>query len=409
MKSGFPTWIGFTAAALVLTPSGPGNRELAAHPPHPPAADGMCSEHRVPEAACGPCRPEALARLQPGQSLLVRLPAADSAALAGVQIATPVVGELAEGVECLAELAFNQNRLAQIVAPVGGIVQGAEVDLGQPVQEGQVVARLWSATIAEVVARAVLTHQSLERERKLRTERVTSERDLQQAEAEHRAACQLARTLGFSEAQIEALGARPDEPVYLEVTAPFAGEIIERTAVRGERVEAGRPLFTLADRSVMWAILNLPEAALDRVREGQTVELAVEALPDRTFTGTLTWLSAEVDERTRLVRARAEVPNPDGALRTRMFARARILARRAEEVWVLPAAAVQQVGGRPVVFVQRGDDLFEARAVRLGVQSGGRCEVREGLHAQERVAVAGTFALKSHLLRSRLGASCAEE
>lgn len=373
------------------------------------AASLMCTEHGVPEAECGICRPERVGQLRPGESVQVRLPAPNSAALAGVRTDIPRGGGVADGVECFAELAFNQNKLAQIVAPVGGIVQEVTVDLGCRVEENQVLARIWSAAIAEAVARAVLTHQTLERERRLRAQRVTSEQDLQRAEAEHRAACQHARTLGFSEEDIDTFGTRPDEPVYLEVRAPFAGEIIERTAVRGALVEAGRPLFTLADRATMWAMLNIPEAALGKVREGQTVELRLDSLPDRPFIGTLTRVGAEVDERTRMARARAEVPNPDGLLRARMFARARILTHRDAAALVLPASAVQQVEGRPLVFVKRAEDLFEARVVRLGARQGDRIEVVEGLRGEEQVAVAGGFALKSQLLISRLGAGCAEE
>jgi cobalt-zinc-cadmium efflux system membrane fusion protein len=369
----------------------------------------LCQEHGVPEAECGICHPELAGKLKPGQSLKVRLPAADSAALAGVQTGLPSVGGLADGIECFAEFAFNQNKLAQIVAPVSGLVQEVVVDLGNKVEEKQVVARIWSAAIAEAVAEAVLTHQTLDRERKLRAERVSSEKDLQQAEAEHRAACQRAGTLGFSEDQIDAFGAKPNEPVYLEVRAPFAGEIVERTAVRGALVEAGKPLFTVADRSVMWAMLNIPETALGRVRGGQAVELQLDSIPGRTFTGRLTWVGAEVDERSRMVRARAEVPNPDGVLKSRMFARARILTRAADGALVLPASAVQRVEGQPLVFVKLADDLFAARAVRLGTKFDGRLEVLEGLKPQEPVVVAGSFPLKSQLLISRLGAGCADE
>ena len=91
----------------------------------------------------------------------------------------------------------------------------------------------------------------------------------------------------------------------MEVRAPFAGEIVERTAVRGALVEAGKSLFTLADRSVMWAMLNISESALAWVRVGQEVELQVDSLPNRKFLGKLTWIGAEVDERSRMARARA--------------------------------------------------------------------------------------------------------
>ena len=271
-----------------------------------------------------------------------------------MQTATPTVGTIADAVECYAELAFNQNKLAQIAAPVGGIIQEVDVDLGSKVEEKQTVAKIWSAAIAEAVAKAVLSHQTLDRERKLRADRVTSEKDLQQAEAEHRAACQQLRTLGFTEEQIDALGAKPHEQVLMEVRAPFAGEIVERTAVRGALVEAGKPLFTLADRSVMWAMLNIPESALARVKVGQTVELRVESLPGQMFTGKLTWIGAEVDEKSRMARARAEVANPDGLLKARMFAQARILTRSAEGALLLPPSAIQRMEGKSFVFVKAG-------------------------------------------------------
>jgi membrane fusion protein, heavy metal efflux system len=373
-----------------------------------PPAEKMCDEHGLPEAECGICHPERAAALKPGQGSKIRLPAPDSAALVGVETAPAVIGTLSEGIECYAELAFNQNRLAQIAAPVGGILQSVDADLGARVEENQCVAHIWSATISEAVARAVLTHQSLERERKLRADRVSAEKDLQQAEADHRAACQQLRTLGFSEADVDRMKDKPNDTVYLEVRAPFAGEIVERTAVRGALVEAGKPLFTLADRSVMWAMLNLPESSLGRVKVGQTVELKVESLPGQTFTGKLTWIAAEVDERTRMARARAEFSNPDGLLKARMFARARILVRSAQGAVLVPTSAVYPLEGKPFLFVKLADDLYEARAFTPGVQFDGRLEVLAGLKAQEIVVVNHGFAIKSQWLSSRMGAGCAD-
>jgi cobalt-zinc-cadmium efflux system membrane fusion protein len=238
---------------------------------------------------------------------------------------------------------------------------------------------------------------------------VTSEQDLQRAEAEHRAACQQLRTLGFTEEQIDTLGAEPQDQVLMEVRAPFAGEIVERSAVRGALVETGTPLFTVADRSRMWAMLNIPEAALGQVRIGQPVELQVEAMPGQTFAGTLTWIAAEVDERSRMAKARAEMPNPDGTLKARMFARARVLTEESPNAVLLPASAVQKVAGRDIVFVQVADDLFEARAVRVGAEINGRVEITQGVEASDPVVVEHGFPLKSAFLISRLGAGCADD
>ena len=155
-----------------------------------------------------------------------RAASTNSTAIVGVQTAPPETGAIADGIECVAEVSFNQNKLAQIAAPVSGIVQTVEVDLGTKVEEKQTVAKIWSASIAEAVAKAVLSHQTLDRERRLREQKVTSEQALQEAEAVHRAACQQLRTLGFTEDQIDTMSQRPQEQVLMEVRAPFAGEIV---------------------------------------------------------------------------------------------------------------------------------------------------------------------------------------
>ena len=395
--------------ATALDPHAGHNHEGAGAETKAASGKKMCAEHNVPLEECGICKPLLAATLKIGEGLKVRLAANDSAAIAGVQTSAPTVGTIADGVECYAELTFNQNKLAQIAAPVGGILQEVSADLGSKVEEKQAVAKIWSASIAEAVAKAVLSHQTLDRERKLRTERVTSEKDLQQAEAEHRGACQQLRTLGFTEEQIDVLVAKPHEQVLMEVRAPFGGEIVERSAVRGALVEAGKSLFTVADRSVMWAMLNIPESALARVKVGQTVELQVESLPGQPFVGKLTWIGAEVDEKSRMARARAEVANPEGVLKARMFAQARILTRNAEGALLLPSSAIQWIEGKSFVFVKLAEDLFDARLVRLGARFDGKVEIAEGLKPQEVVAVNHAFPLKSAFLISRLGAGCADD
>jgi cobalt-zinc-cadmium efflux system membrane fusion protein len=325
-------------------------------------------------------------------------------------------------VECFAELTFNQNRLAQINPQVGGIVKSVEVDLGDHVKQNALLARITSAAIGEAqsayleaLAEGELREKDVLRQRKLRDERISSEKDLQEAEAAHQAALaslQQARqhlmVLGFDAQRISALTEHDAAPGVLDLRAPFAGVIIERTAVQGAMVEMGKPLFTLADTTVLWAMVSIPETQIGEVRLGQKVELTVEALPGRVFTGTLTWLSSGVDERTRLARGRAEVANTEGLLKAQMFAHARIVTTGPASTVVVPDSAVQNVAGTAVVFVKSGEDLYEARAVTLGVKSDGQVQVVSGLRPADEVVVAGAFALKSQLLISRLGAGCVD-
>jgi len=296
------------------------------------------------------------------------------------------------------------------------------VDLGGKVRKGALLARITSAAIGEAqraylqaLAEDGLREKSVERERKLRDQRISSEKDLQEAEAAHQgtmAAAQQARqqlmVLGFDEQRIRALSEQDGAPGVLDIRAPFAGEIIERTAVQGAMVEMGKPLFVLADTTVLWAMVNIPETQLGHVHVGQKVELTVESLPDRIFVGTLTWLSAKVDERTRMAGGRAEVANAEGLLKSQMFARARILTASSAGAVLVPESALQNVAGTVVVFVKSGEDLFEARPVQLGARQNGQVHVVAGLRPTDDVVVSGAFALKSQFLISRLGAGCVD-
>jgi len=389
---------------------------------NPAPAALMCKEHGVPEQECGICHPELLSRKQPGQGMKVRLPSTNSAAKAGLVVSSPHTDRMQQSVECFAELTFNQNMLAQINPLVGGVVKTVEVDLGSRVKKGDLLARITSVAIGEAqsaylqaLAEDRLRDKTVKRERNLRTQRISSEKDLQEAEAAHEAAMaavQQARqqllVLGFDEQRMRALVEQVGPPGVLDIRAPFAGEIIERTAVQGAMVEMGKPLFTLADTTVLWAMVNIPEVQLSQVRVDQKVELTVESLPGKMFVGTLTWLSATVDERTRMARGRAEVANAEGLLKAQMFARASILGTTSDGAVLVPESALQNVVGTVVVFVRCGEDLFEARPVQLGARHNGQVHVVAGVLPTDAVVVSGAFALKSQFLISRLGAGCVD-
>jgi len=380
----------------------------------------MCKEHHLLEAECGICHPDLLAADGPGMK--VRLPSAESAAMAGIVTARPELARMADAIESYAELNFNQNKLAQITPMVRGVVKSVQVDLGSRVNEGDVLARITSVAIGEMqgahlkaLAEERLCERTLTRERKLREQRISSEKDLQEAEAAHQAAVaatqqtrQQLMVVGFDEQQIEAMATGGGGPGILEIRAPFAGEIIERSAVQGALAEVGKPLFTLADTTTLWAFVNIPESQLALVKIGQMVELSSESLPDEVFTGTLTWIAAKVDDHTRMAQGRVELQNADGRLKAQMFARARILTSDPEQAVVIPQSALQRLDGRPLVFVKLADDLYDARLVEVGNKHGRHIAVRSGLLPSDEIVVNSGFTMKSQLLISRLGAGCVD-
>lgn len=420
-------------AALLLAAFAAAEPALASqdhdHHDHAPAESGgqgsepFCHEHRLLEAECGICHPELAADRTPGQGLKIRLASEQSAEKAGVRTARPETGRIADAIESYAEIVFDQNRLSHVAVPVEGILRAVHVDLGDQVDEGESLATVWSAAVGEVqgeylkaAAEASLRKQALERERRLREGGATSEKHFQQAVAAHRGAeasfrwaRQQLALLGFQDPAIDALARDPASRADVLVRAPFSGQVIERNAVLGELAASGKPLFTIADTSRMWAMLKLPESSLAAARLQQTVELRLESLPERVFRGKLTWVAPQVDPRTRMATARAELENQEGLLKAHMFARARILTNDPVPGVLIPEAAIQSVEGKPWVFVRLESDLYEARRVQLGARDGERQEVVAGLSSDDEVVVAHSFVLKSELLKSRLGAGCVDE
>lgn len=382
----------------------------------------MCKEHNLLETECGICHPELLETAVRGKGMKVRLPSVDSAAKAGIVTARPELASMANGIESYAELTFNQNKLAQITPLVSGVVKSVEVDLGNQVREGDVLARITSVAISEAqgaflkaLAEDRLREKTLARERMLREQRISSEKDLQEAEAAQQAAVaavqqtrQQLMVLGFDEQQVEALATGKGGQGILEIRAPFAGEIVERSAVQGAMAEMGKPLFTIADTTTLWALVNIPESQLALVKVGQMVELTSESLPGQVFTGKLTWIAAKVDDHTRMARGRVELENPERQLKAQMFVRARILTNNSEQAVVIPESALQRLDGKPLVFVKLAEDLYDARLVELGGKHNGHVAVQSGLLPTDEVVVNRGFTMKTQLLISRLGAGCGD-
>ena len=382
-----------------------------------------CGEHDLAEAVCGICRPDAAANLEPGDELLVRLPSARSAELAGVAHGSPQRGSAAGQVRGYVEVDYDRNRLAQVTPRVGGIVTRVLVDLGDAVTAGQPLVELASTRLAAVKQAFLdtrleldLRDQELARARRLHTEEIGSERELQAATAaRERAAARAAaaeqnlRNLGLDDAAIARVATTGDTSARLVVRAPFAGEIIDRTAVLGESVAADAALLRVADLSRMWLELSLPQSALATATAGLPVIARFDALPGREVAGELVWVAAGLDQRSRLLPARAEVPNPDGRLKAGLYGQAEVALAGAVAALSLPRDAVHELDQRPFVLVRRDTDLYALRRVTLGPRQDDAVAVIAGLQADETVITGGGYSIFSELLKSRFGAGCGEE
>lgn len=316
----------------------------------------------------------------------------------------------------------------------------------------EVRQRLEGVQVGEAKARLLRAHAELQlaradaaREQKLQERQVSSERDLQTARSRLAAAeagflamreeiafngereriaadraVQTARTalesaerqlhiLGLSDEQVQAIGSAADTQLSrYALHSPVAGRIVELSVAAGEAVEASDVLFVAADNSRMWLVADVYARDLLLLHEGAPVLFTVDGLPGVSFEGRLNWISSQVDDRTRTVGVRANLPNDDGLLRARMFGLARIVVHDEDSVLSVAADAVQTDGCCQLVFVREAETVFAPRKVVLGASANGHVEVLKGLKEGELVATTGSFLMKTEILKGNIGAGCCE-
>lgn len=194
--------------------------------------------------------------------------------------------------------------------------------------------------------------------------------------------------------QIDSLAARGTVTRTLLLRAPRSGEIMEKHVIEGQAVQAGTTLFLIADRGVLWADLAIFEQDAPAVRIGTSAVIQVDAVPTRTFSGRVTFIAPELDDKTRTLSARVAVANPEGVLQPGMYATA-VLQTTGHRGVSVPLEAVLPTGTKDIVFVNCGDGRFVPREVRVGLRGDSLVEVVAGLRPGDEVVASATFLLDS--------------
>ncbi|MFY0523430.1 efflux RND transporter periplasmic adaptor subunit [Archangium gephyra] len=383
-------------------------------------AGDYCREHGFPESVCPYCHPELVKAagaeppVFPPPDMRVRLASAETAREAGIQTQRVEKKRFARTLDVVGQLDFNQNRLAQLSARSDALVIEAHVDVGDEVKTGQPLVAVASAAVGEdqgrlsaAQARLEAARAALARQQALVERGISPRKNLEQAQAEAAAA---EGERDAARASLAAAGASTgtQQGSYL-LKAPFSGTVVARDAVPGRNVAAGQVLIQIADLSILWAQLEIPEADAGVVRAGQRVTLTFEGVPGEAREATLTRVGASVDPATRTVRARVELPNPDRTLKAGLFLRAKVQVAAEHEALMVPREAIQRAEGRTLVFVKKEAGLYEPIAVELGAGTREEVEVVKGLAPGVEVVTTGAFLLKTEILKDSIGAGCCEE
>jgi Cu(I)/Ag(I) efflux system membrane fusion protein len=195
----------------------------------------------------------------------------------------------------------------------------------------------------------------------------------------HEAARERLRQLGVPADEVARLERERKPSSRLTLHSPVTGTVLERNVVEGQYVGADTPLFTVADLSRVWVLVDLYEMDPGRVRVGDRAVFTADGLPGRTFTATIDFVYPTVSSETRTLKARLVLPNPDGLLRPGMYGQVEVASRRGGSSLVVPAEAVVDAGEVSYVFLARAGGRFEPRRVWTGHGDGDRITVLKGL------------------------------
>ncbi|MCC6340677.1 MAG: efflux RND transporter periplasmic adaptor subunit [Bryobacterales bacterium] len=390
------------------------------------AALGSCS--KSPEAAA----PQS-ARPEPkpaGKDVILDASQRQQANLVVEEVARRGV---AQHIEVNGRLSVNENGTWHVGSITDGRIARVYVNPGDRVRKDQLLAGLHSHDIHEARAeyrkatqeltrfKTALSYAQRQRDRahRLYELKAASLEQVEHAETEFKnaqvalenAETELGRTrqhlVEFLQVSIddhdEKSGGNHDHMADLiPVKSPADGVVLSRNVTPGSVANPGDELFVISDLSTVWMIAAVNEEDLGKVRLGMPVTVRIQAYPDRTFPGRVTKLGDQLDPATRTIPVRVELANAQGRLKPEMYATAEINAGGSAEGIFIPESAVQQVDGKPTVFVRSGADRFEARVVETGRILDHQLEVTRGLSVGERIVTQGSFTLKSQLLKGSL-------
>ncbi len=351
-------------------------------------------------------------------------------------------------VRMVGKVDYDEQRVRHIAAWVPGRLDRLYVDFtGTRVRKGEHLVYLYSP---ELIAAQEELLQALQSLKELQGSEMEFVRSAARGSVE--AAREKLRLWGLTEEQVAELERTGKPQDHLTIYAPLGGTVIHKHAREGMYVKTGDEIYTIADLSTVWIRLDAYEPDMSWVRYGQQVEFTVEALPGRKFNGRISFVDPVLNEKTRTVKVRVDVPNPDGRLKPGMFVRAVVESTVAEGGHVIqpdlagkwmcpmhpsvvedapgncticgmplessetlpyvdtsedhdpplaiPVTAPLVTGKRAVVYVEVPDQekpTYEGREIVLGPRAGEYYVVAEGLQEGERVVTRGTFKIDSAL------------
>jgi RND family efflux transporter MFP subunit len=313
--------------------------------------------------------------------------------LTGVRLEDAERRPFAKTIRAVGRVEYDERLLSAVSLKFGGWIEKLFVSAtGDPVKKGEPLFEIYSPEFLEAHRNHIIAMESAERARK--AGQPVDEMALEGARNR-------LRLWDLTDAQIRELETSMRPATTVQILSKVEGVVIKRSAVVGAYVQPGAEILDLADVSTVWVRADFYEYEVPEVKTGLDAEVTLAALPGETLRAKVVYVYPYVNDQTRTVSVRLELPNADRRLKPGMYANVTVAVDLGEQV-VVDDDAVLDTGTREIVFVAEGEGRFVPRDVVLGPRSEGRVVVRSGLREGERVVSSGNFLVDSE---SRLKAA----
>lgn len=312
----------------------------------------------------------------------------------------------------------NDNTTVTVYSPYSGRVTAVQAQLGQTLRKGAPLATLLAieaaqsdsdlvaAVNAEATAQTQLevARSTEHRQHELLLAEAGAQKDWLQSQVDLVAAQNAAETaraaLRAARARAAILGGdapkRGSAAGQGLITAPIDGVVVQRQVALGQFVNSlanggATALFTIANLRTVWVVASVSEVDASALKLGQTMEVTALALPGLVTKAKIAWIAAVVDPVTHRVAVRAEVPNPDLALKPQMTVTVRLFEGAPAVATAIPGSAIVFEGQAAHCYVVVGERALAVRKLQVGRVQDGMAEVSSGLVAGDRVVTRGAL------------------
>ncbi len=310
----------------------------------------------------------------------------------GVKVEDVVRRKMTKVIRTVGKVDYDERRLFSVNTKIMGWVERLYVDYtGKVVRKGEPLMELYSpelVTTQEEYLQALSYRKKLQ-ESSLEEARKGSDDLLQSARR---------RLLNWDipEREIQALEQRGTPTKTMTIYSPADGVVIEKMVSAGQNVMAGMELYKIADPSSVWVLADVYQYELPWVRLGDNVDIELSYLPGKTFRGRISYMYPYLNDETKTVKVRVQVPNSASLeLKPDMFATVKIATPVSVDAVVVPDQAIIRSGERNIAVIALGGGYFEPRDVKLGLISEGYVQVLDGIHEGEKIVVSSQFLIDS--------------